>query len=171
MLRLDANKRHIFAARHALAIYSRKAICTYIPKNACSSLRYSIALMNGLIEGPEDIDWNQSNNKTFCASLAEILTAEYTFVVVRCPFARLASAFLDKAINEKRRVQKLRAHPPLRKRDYQARLQRIANRTFKRRNYSIDIRISRFAISWLTQSARCSGDGSPLGSAGKFSYI
>lgn len=61
-------------------------------------MRYSIALSNQCIAGENEIGWIHANNGTFQASLRALVTAEYTFVVLRCPFARLASCFLDKIV-------------------------------------------------------------------------
>ncbi len=96
---LSQNSEFNFAKSHALRLFQANAIYTFIPKNACSSLRVSLALQNGLIESIEDFNWIHSNNHTFSASLADIACADYTFVVLRCPYRRLASAFLDKLVN------------------------------------------------------------------------
>ena len=96
---LAGNRSHAFAAEHALNIYASNAIYTFIPKNACSTMRYSLALANGCIAGEDEIGWIHANNQTFRASLRELVTAEYTFVILRCPFARLASFYLDKIVN------------------------------------------------------------------------
>lgn len=95
---LTKNPAHKFAAQHALEIFGARAIYTFIPKNGCSTLRYSLALANGVVRGPEDIDWIHKNNDTFQADLKSLATARYTFVVLRCPYRRLASVFLDKAL-------------------------------------------------------------------------
>jgi hypothetical protein len=83
---------------HALRIYSANAIYSFIPKNACSTLRVSLAIANGCIRDAKDFNWIHQNNDTFSADLASALTASYTFVVLRCPYARLASAYLDKIV-------------------------------------------------------------------------
>ncbi|MEM9317807.1 MAG: sulfotransferase family 2 domain-containing protein [Pseudomonadota bacterium] len=95
---LAQNLRHQFAARFALVHYASGAVYSYIPKNACSTLRYSLARANGAISKPEDFGWIHANNPTFAASLRDLATAPFSFVVLRCPFARLASAFLDKFV-------------------------------------------------------------------------
>ena len=97
---LDRNAAHKFAANHALSIYGPRIVYSYIPKNGCSNLRYSIALANGCISGPKDAGWIHKNNMTFKATLGELVTANYTFVVLRCPYARLASVFLDKVVQK-----------------------------------------------------------------------
>ncbi len=101
------NPAHGFAARHALAIYPAGAIYSFIPKNGCSTLRYSIAVANGCILGPDDIDWIHANNWTFSADLRTLLTARYAFAVLRCPYRRLASVFLDKVVGEEPQVRRL----------------------------------------------------------------
>ena len=95
---LSGNARHQTAAKHALKIYRANAIYTFIPKNACSTMRLSLAVENGCIDGPSGIDWIHENNWTFRASLEDLILACYTFVILRDPFARLASCFLDKIV-------------------------------------------------------------------------
>jgi hypothetical protein len=95
---LHRNPEHGFAADHALVAYPSGAVCSFIPKNACSSLRVSLAIANGCIAGPEDWTWIHHNNMTFRASLRDLATAPFTFVLLRCPHARLASVFLDKIV-------------------------------------------------------------------------
>jgi len=96
---LGKNAKHTFAASHALVDYTTGAVFTFIPKNACTTLRYSLALQNGVIAGPEDFTWIHANNGTFSAGLAELVRAPVSLVILRCPFQRLASAFLDKFVN------------------------------------------------------------------------
>lgn len=95
---LRQNPAHNFAARHALVHYASGAIYSFIPKNACTTMRYSLALANGAIAGPEDFVWVHQNNTTFSAELRDLATAPYSFVILRCPYARLASVFLDKIV-------------------------------------------------------------------------
>lgn len=61
-------------------------------------MRYSLAVANGCIEGPEHFDWVHNNNDTFRASLRELACAPFTFVVLRDPLQRLASVYLDKIV-------------------------------------------------------------------------
>ena len=97
---LGQNADHRFAAEHALVHYPSGSVCTFIPKNACSTLRVSLALAHGCIADPvTEWSWIHANNATFRATLAEIVKAPFTFVILRCPFARLASAFLDKIVS------------------------------------------------------------------------
>ncbi|MDD5276584.1 MAG: sulfotransferase family 2 domain-containing protein [Methylovulum sp.] len=93
------NQQHQFAAAHALRIYKSNTIYSFIPKNACSTLRVSLALANGCIADKADFNWIHQNNGTFVADLASLALADYTFVVLRCPYARLASAYLDKIVD------------------------------------------------------------------------
>lgn len=112
---LARNAGHAFAARHALSIYRPGAIYSLIPKNACSTMRYSIALANGFIKGPEDIGWIHENNDTFVARQDELVCADYTFVVLRCPFRRLASMFLNKFVSGEFRLDRMWNTPEQRK--------------------------------------------------------
>jgi hypothetical protein len=59
-------------------------------------MRLSVAIANCCIPDASYIDWIHDNNDTFRASLEDLILARYTFVVLRDPFARLASCFLDK---------------------------------------------------------------------------
>ena len=61
-------------------------------------MRLSLALANNCISSPSDFNWIHSNNQTFKSSLAELNKAEYTFTILRCPYARLASVYLDKFV-------------------------------------------------------------------------
>ncbi|UZJ45329.1 sulfotransferase family protein [Marinimicrobium sp. C6131] len=85
---------------HALSLYKKAAVYSFIPKNACSTLRYSVAIENECLPPGGDINWIHANNATFSVTLQEALLAKYRFVVLRCPFRRLASVFLDKIVNK-----------------------------------------------------------------------
>lgn len=95
---LRTNQEHEFAARHALCLYRSNAIYTMIPKNGCSTLRLTVAIENGCLPSAEHADWIHDNNGTFRAGLRDLACADFTFVVLRCPFARLASAYLHKLV-------------------------------------------------------------------------
>lgn len=97
---LSQNKAHSFAAHNALVHYPSGAVYSFIPKNACSTLRYSMAIANNCIAGPEDWTWIHLNNGTFAATLPELVRAPFSFTVLRCPHARLASVFLDKIVDK-----------------------------------------------------------------------
>lgn len=97
---LVANKAHQFAAQYALSIYNSDAIYSFIPKNACSTMRYSIGIANGAIADEADFNWIHANNSTFRASLRELARAKYTFVILRDPYLRLGSCYLDKMVDQ-----------------------------------------------------------------------
>lgn len=99
-MRLSNNAAHNFAAKHALMHYTSNSIYTFIPKNGCTTMRLSLASANGCVDDLKDWTWVHTNNETFSASLKELLCADYTFVILRCPFRRLASAFLDKIVEK-----------------------------------------------------------------------
>lgn len=63
-------------------------------------MRTSIARANGCIRDKKDFNWIHNNNITFRATLAELAQAEYTFTILRCPFSRLASVYLDKFVSK-----------------------------------------------------------------------
>ena len=95
---LQKNKQHQFAMSHALQLFKANAVYSFIPKNGCSTLRLSVAVANGCIEGIEQGHWIHQNNHTFNPTLAEAAKSTYQFVILRCPFRRLASVFLDKFV-------------------------------------------------------------------------
>lgn len=97
---LANNPAHQFASQHALSIYAADAIYSFIPKNACSTMRYTIGIANGTIAGPSDFNWIHANNLTFRASLAELTKAKYTFAILRDPYLRLGSCYLDKMVDQ-----------------------------------------------------------------------
>jgi hypothetical protein len=97
---VNTNKLYNWSSNYALSIYPINAVCTFIPKNACSTIRFSIAIANGFIKDINDVQWIHNNNGTFKSSQSEISLASYTFVVLRCPYTRVASCFLDKIVDE-----------------------------------------------------------------------
>ena len=99
---LKNNDKHNYARQHTLRIYQANAIYSFIPKNACSTMRTTIAYANGCIDSIEDFNWIHKNNHTFNAELADLILADYTFTILRCPFARLASVYLDKIVSRDR---------------------------------------------------------------------
>lgn len=96
---LGGNAKHKLAQTHALNVYPSDAVFTFIPKNACSTMRFSLALANGCIDSTKQINWIHNNNQAFSANLSQLVKAKYTFVILRCPFSRLASAYLDKIVS------------------------------------------------------------------------
>ena len=95
------NKLYAFSLEHSLSIYPLDAVYTFIPKNACSTLRYSIAIANGFLGDISDIDWIHQNNPTFMSTQREVALASYTFVILRCPYTRIASCFLNQVVDGK----------------------------------------------------------------------
>ena len=93
---LHENQEHDFAIKHTSIHYQSNSVCTWIPKNGCSNLRYSIAKQNGAITNIEEISWIHRNNDCFNVSTKEALQANYAFIILRNPFKRLLSFFLDK---------------------------------------------------------------------------
>ena len=97
---VSQNELYNFSLEHTLSVYPLDAVCTFIPKNACSTLRYSIAVANGFLRDINDIEWIHKNNPTFISTQREVSRASYTFVVLRCPYTRVASCYLNKVVNE-----------------------------------------------------------------------
>ena len=97
---VNENSLHNWSSNYALSIYPINSVYTFIPKNACSTLRFSIAIENGFIKDLKDIQWIHNNNSTFRSSQREVSLASFTFVVLRCPYTRIASCFLDKVVDE-----------------------------------------------------------------------
>lgn len=93
------NKDHEFARNHTIVHLKSNSICTWIPKNACSNFRYSLAVSNGAIAGERQINWIHKNNTSFAATNKELLKADYAFVALRNPFKRLLSFYCDKLCN------------------------------------------------------------------------
>lgn len=106
---LTMNGPHQFALDYAVAVYPRNTIFSFIPKNGCTSLRYSAALENQVITGPEGLAWVHSNNTSFRATFRDLVTASYSFVVLRCPFRRLVSCFLHKIVDQPSEAPSLQA--------------------------------------------------------------
>jgi len=96
---VSQNKQYAFSLAHTLSIYPLDAVYTFIPKNACSTLRYSIAIANGFLDDISDINWIHQNNPTFMSTQKEVALAKYTFVILRCPYTRIASCFLNKIVD------------------------------------------------------------------------
>lgn len=95
---LHQNGKHNFAMNHSMMLYGKNALYSFIPKNGCSTLRLSTAIENGCIDDIAQGHWIHANNQTFNATLGQALKVDYSFVVLRCPFRRLASVYLDKFV-------------------------------------------------------------------------
>ena len=54
-LKITENEKYNFSLNHTLEIYHLDAVCTFFPKNACSTIRYSIALANGFIKNTKQL--------------------------------------------------------------------------------------------------------------------
>ncbi|MCC9620840.1 sulfotransferase family protein [Thalassospira sp. MA62] len=88
-----------FRLNHALCLYKSNSIYTFIPKNACSSIRFSLAIDNGFLQEDDEPDWIHQNNELFSAKISDAVRCSYAFVILRCPFRRIASVFLDKVVS------------------------------------------------------------------------
>ena len=97
---LRDNKAHILAHDYAFQIYGANSIYSMVPKNACSTMRLSIAIGNGAIRDDNEANFIHANNHTFKPSLRELMESGYAFIILRCPYSRLASCFLDKFMRE-----------------------------------------------------------------------
>lgn len=97
---LNQNPKHKLAMQQSMMVYGANALYTFIPKNACSTMRLSVAYANGCINSVNDINWIHANNRTFEPTLSDAVKADYTFIFLRCPFKRLASVFLDKFVRK-----------------------------------------------------------------------
>ena len=98
-INLNQNPQFKFPLQYALMVYRSDSIYTFIPKNACSTMRLSLAIANGCIKNTKDYNWIHQNNNTFVASLKDLIKANYTFVILRDPFKRLASVYIDKIVD------------------------------------------------------------------------
>lgn len=99
---LARNTAHGLAASYALQHFDSGAIYSFIPKNGCTTMRYSLAVANGCIGGQKGFGWVHQNNRTFNPTLKELVCAPYSFAILRDPFTRLSSAFLDKFVAKDR---------------------------------------------------------------------
>lgn len=104
---LHLNEPYTFASAHAFALYPLRAVYTFIPKNACSTMRFSVAVANGFLTEQSDVNWIHANNGAFVATQEFVASCDYAFVVLRCPFRRVASAYLDKIVGGERHLKGL----------------------------------------------------------------
>lgn len=107
----NKNEKYSFSRRYILHVFSSNAIYNFIPKNGCSSLRFSLAIANGYLDQTSDPNWIHHNinciSPLFHVNDFTLATSPYTFVILRCPYRRLASAFLDKVVEMKMPAQQL----------------------------------------------------------------
>jgi hypothetical protein len=106
---LADNKKHCFSRDFTMNLYRHAAVFSFIPKNACTMMRFSIAVDNGFLSADDDVNWIHANNRTFNSSQSELATAKFTFTILRCPFDRLASTYLDKIVGMYRDAWDFRA--------------------------------------------------------------
>ena len=86
-----------FALRH-LYVYPRLRLAyTYIPKNACTSLKRTFGRAQGWL-GPDSPSAHEMRRQWWLSGLARYPRAEERIVVVRDPFDRVLSAYLNKFI-------------------------------------------------------------------------
>lgn len=140
------NKAHKFAMSHSMMLYSKNALYSFIPKNACSTLRLSVAIENGFVEDADHGHWIHANNHTFNARLGEAIKADYTFVILRCPFRRLASVFLDKFVAKEPDAWQYRSLM-----DYSVKLDELSFREFVLSLQEVDLLEEN--IHWREQGA------------------
>ena len=95
---LTAGER--FALRYTIGLNPAGAACSFIPKNACSLLRYSAAIHNGAIAAGSDPALIHALNRTFNLTLKEWDQSPYTFIFYRDPYRRLVSCFMDKIVGQ-----------------------------------------------------------------------
>lgn len=95
------------ASSHAVHITGANSVYSYIPKNACTTMRYAISANNlGARAVPMDRVHQTIQNSV--ASKQQIRDATYRFTILRCPWERLASLFLDKFVEGKRTGRAIR---------------------------------------------------------------
>jgi hypothetical protein len=104
---------HRFANDHTVTIVPSGAVCTYIPKNACSTLRYSVLRANDVDVDPESPNFRHLDVSSFRSTPDELSSATHTFVILRCPYRRLVSMFVDKMLGGGRGLPYLIAHDRL----------------------------------------------------------
>ena len=61
-------------------------------------MRYSIALANGFIRNESEIAWIHDNNESFTHSNESAYLTDFAFVIIRCPFSRIYSCYMDKVV-------------------------------------------------------------------------
>ncbi len=106
---LRANPKHNFAHTHALQVFDSSSIYSMIPKNGCTTLRVSIALANGMIADRSQWEWVHLNNDSFRPNLKDLGLARYRFTILRCPYGRLVSCYLEKIVRRSPDAAKFQA--------------------------------------------------------------
>lgn len=103
------------AQKHAIYIAPANAIYSFVPKNACTTLRYAAVMANTSDDmrtseygSPESFDKAMGQINDYVATPEQIVSAAYKFIVLRCPWSRLSSVFLDKVIGGKRTGRAIR---------------------------------------------------------------
>lgn len=86
------------------------AVVTWIPKNACSSLRHSVAVENGVIRREDQYGEIESMPYPFSPIYPQLAGASHSFVFLRCPYRRLISSFLDKVLKHELVAKEVSAH-------------------------------------------------------------
>ena len=100
---IKTNAQINFKLKWTIKLYGANSFSTFIPKNACTSLRYSAAIKNNVLQiNPNNLDWVHNNNPSFNINIEEAITSSYTFVFLRCPISRIISTFLDKFLSKDR---------------------------------------------------------------------
>ena len=99
---IQKNAEIKFRLNWTIKIFNENAFCTFIPKNACSSIRYNVALKNNILrkDDPKGFSWIHKNNLSFNVNIEEAITSRYSFVVLRCPFSRIIATYLDKFLTK-----------------------------------------------------------------------
>ena len=106
---LKNNAQLNFKLKWTIKLFGEAAFCTFIPKNACTSLRYSAAIKNNILKAdPKNLNWVHNNNPSFNINIEEAITSRYSFVVLRCPISRIISTFLDKFLSKDLQAWKFR---------------------------------------------------------------
>lgn len=104
----EGSVNEAYALKYALHIQPANAIYSYVPKNACTTLKYSTVLTNRKAVPPALFEQSDRLVSSYRASLFDIEQARYRFIVLRCPWQRLASLFLDKFVAGRRTGRALR---------------------------------------------------------------
>jgi hypothetical protein len=103
------NKRYLY--NHILTPNPKTCYCR-IPKNACTLIRYGIAAKFKLIDTDkplEAITWVNKNTEYLVKKFkdSEKIKAPNQFVILRNPFERILSSFLDRVVNRKDKIDHL----------------------------------------------------------------